>query len=882
LALAFGLSLLAVASAVRAEPRGGGPGPGPGPVPRPPAASGGERVVLIAGETTAVTLAGPEALSVSDLQVVGPGGKALPGVRVVLGPAQGAAGRKAQVAVPATAEPGFDYRFASVVGRRRVELPHRVAVAMRAKQAESAAASKNADRAAALQTLARGGFRDPKEPAPEADEALLALAPGALADKPALRHALATRAFGERELPALERLAGDPDPQIRVPAIRAVAAMRSASARAAIVRLYRGARDPRVRADVLRAAYPRSADDPVASLLAEEAAAGRIPGSLRSTTGVRLATVAAGARGGGGLQAGRFPADVQSAFAAATQRIRAARPTRRLTAPRTIDLRRVDERPRIADVFDPSRRALEPGAFRAYRVSPSGRAVAVDAANPGGYHRQVYVVPAGYTSDRAQAFVDDALELIEGMGTCGQGVFTDVYREAIVYLVHWLPGGALGTNDVNFRARIYDHPVRAGQLGFTLRNESLADQADAFRAQRLPSFAPIAAFVIYDFDNPDDLRMIPNAVLPTMMIPVLRGHTVRDYGIVRMNRLAAKRSRSVTIAAHELAHGAMNFADEYSESSLDGQNIRDFDALTSLLLLDSSWGLGGALQNLFFGNFDFRLSECLAENAWDNVSLRDEPKRVGGGGPSFDVEGGMFFPEGTWHESGSSLMGNEGDISETDAHPSSHDADLRCAFLGQAPARSNYRIRAAGPTVEWSPNWGAEATLLLMDGDKHHRWHPTKKYEVQLQYKELVWSSCPARWPDGSAVRDFGGNPVYYPCLKEETRTKEKTFDDVDLRTVNLKNTLVSGLGWAVLGILDGMGIDSLDLEDQGYGTINVDFTVDEVLDSALPALEWPVPYQDVKVNLPNALTSYKWRFKTYNGTHWSAWTSWQPLHRAL
>lgn len=495
--------------------------------------------------------------------------------------------------------------------------------------------------------------------------------------------------------------------------------------------------------------------------------------------------------------------------------------------------------------------APEAEGYIALRVNAAGRAEAVGAdvlAQPERY-RQVYIVAAGYTAGESQRFTDDVVSLVEGMGNLGRGVFTDVYRERIVYIAQWTPGPALGAGEpARFGAGLFMHPVRAGHVGLSHDTAELATTLDRFKSERLGTFAPLCAFILYNHDNPEGRAIIASAVLPTMMIHDLRDRAVRGYGVARMTRLGAHNGPDALVAAHELGHGALNWCDEYSERALRGRHIRDLDPLTPLLLMDgSAMGRRLALGTLT-RTIDLRLSEGLAANGWDNVALG----RRGPGGLAFGAAGGMFFPRGTWHEDPASLMRTTGRaMNPRDAHPESHKRSLRMAFEGAGPQRPNDRLRAAGPSTAVFPITGPRASVWLMDADKHHRWQPTVRYEVEV------------RWTDpreGAQTRTFMGEP--------------------DLLTVDLHRSLLTRAGGWALGLARALGVRELDLHRAGGGRINLDFSIRDVVQSALPARHWPLPYQSVRVELPLARTTYRWRFRTFNGAQWSDWTPWTTLRR--
>jgi hypothetical protein len=136
---------------------------------------------------------------------------------------------------------------------------------------------------------------------------------------------------------------------------------------------------------------------------------------------------------------------------------------------------------------------------------------------------------------------------------------------------------------------------------------------------------------------------------------------------------------------------------------------------------------------------------------------------------------------------------------------------------------------------------------MLHDADKHHRWHPTKEYEVEVGWYEKEWKTC------------FVPNSSFsYPCWIDTWKSYTKKVTP-QLRLVDLGKLLSNPTVAQVLYLL---GVDNVS--------------------AALPTLKWPVPYQEVDVSVPNLFQTYYWRFRTNNGPRWSEWTGYSNFRRVL
>jgi hypothetical protein len=532
--------------------------------------------------------------------------------------------------------------------------------------------------------------------------------------------------------------------------------------------------------------------------------------------------------------------------------------------------------PRLATAIGRLKGKIKPGDWFAVKVTAQGDvmpATSQELANPGQY-RQVFIVPTGYQDADTDRFISDFHVMIQKMGTQSDRVYTAEYRARIVYIAQWLPGGALGSAQPNFGASLFNHPVRGGK-GLTLSQSKVFKAVDTFKQTKLPAFAPLAAMVLFNYDGGDTTA---SASPPTYLLPSQRFFEVKHYGIVRISRYDALYDAYRPM--HELAHAALNFLDEYTEAVLRDANLTTLDALTPALLLDGTWGGWVSAVTDLFGIYDVRLSECLADNGNDNVSLRFVPATVGASKEVYPIEGGAFFGHGTFRASGNNIMAGF-DGPKGSAFGFDHSAPQRQVIhqVFEAPHRAgrpNDRLRNAGPLRDWLPQFGNKVHLLLFDADHNHRWHPTTQYEVEVGFNETVWKVCYVKDAQGKDLL-IAGQRVPYPCPDDVWHSSVKAVQPSP-RTVDLRKCFAAQTAGLMQSVLTGLGVDSI---EAGGGSINLSaMTVDQLLQQTLPTVTWPAPYQDVEVDAPNPLTTYYWRFRTYNGTLWSDWTSWGHFQR--
>src|SRR5258707_11259483 len=154
------------------------------------------------------------------------------------------------------------------------------------------------------------------------------------------------------------------------------------------------------------------------------------------------------------------------------------------------------------------------------------------------------------------------------------------------------------------------------------------------------------------------------------------------------------------------------------------------------------------------------------------------------------------------------------------------------------------------------------------DGDKNHHFQPTRSYTVQVGWYERNWRTCWAVF-------------VPYPCYDDVWRTAQTNVAPT-ARSLDLKVSSLCGLANLAQGALCGVGISEVPKPD-GSGSFRLcDQDLNPIADNFLPTVKFTVPYQDVEVPASQWLTTYWWRFSTYNGVVSSGWTGWSSFYRSL
>lgn len=471
--------------------------------------------------------------------------------------------------------------------------------------------------------------------------------------------------------------------------------------------------------------------------------------------------------------------------------------------------------------------------------------------------KQILVLPAGFRSDEDWLFHAELSRLARGLGQLEDAVYTRRYRDQLLFVGYWLPGGELGSPESRFGAAIAPHPIRG--LALTVELDQVKSAVQEFQSLVQPLADPFAVTVLF---NTLAVDATPNASPPTFL--------GAPYGIAKLTRGDLNGDY---VPAHELGHAALNWADEYIEPGLENMSIKSLDYLTPLAVFKKGFGGWTALIANALGVYDYRISEILASSGLDNIDTTRHPSRVDTPGYTpneYEYEGGMFFGLGTFHDRGKNLMGGDGkgdDDGFDFNHSGSQNEVLREAFETPGTAyRPNDRLRNAGPLTNWPSAWGSRTHLMLFDADKRHRFHPTRGYDVQVGWYDRDWKTC---WR--------GIFP--YPCHIDRWVTAQKRVLP-EPRTLSLKASRMYGVLSLLQNALCDLGVTNYKTGDT---TIELCQAPLDVLASRfLPTFEFPLPYQDVSVPASQWFTRYYWRFRTDNGTWRSGWTGWASFYRYL
>lgn len=475
-----------------------------------------------------------------------------------------------------------------------------------------------------------------------------------------------------------------------------------------------------------------------------------------------------------------------------------------------------------------------------------------DMANP--YYRQILILPSGFAESERADFWTEFDKIRSQMATAGN-VWSTQYRNKILWVGYFIPGGALNTPTANFGAAVLTHPVRGYAL--SLSQDQVRSKVAEIKAGSLPNLSPLGVGVLF---NSFQDGITANASPPSF--------TRTPYGIAKFNRLDLA---SPYITTHELAHASMNFLDEYMEPGFQEVSIRQLDLLTPLVLFDGSWGGFVAAIGDLFSVYDYNISEVLANNGNVNIALSPWPQTTGTGGQWFGYEGGMFFGRGTFHVPGNNLMDSNRDKRHDDDGfaydtTAAQQQVIDTAFNGNYAYRANDRLRNAGPRDGWPLSFGSTTTVMMFDGDKNHQFHPTQYYGVQVGWYERIWDTC---W----------WGPFPYPCYHDDWRTAQKTVWP-SVRYVDLRNTAAYGLAGMVQDVLCAVGVTEIKNGDGNFKLCDQD--IDQISGAFLPTLRFFMPYQSTTVPASQWFTTYWWRFYTYNGTWNSYYTGWSSFYRSL
>ena len=482
-----------------------------------------------------------------------------------------------------------------------------------------------------------------------------------------------------------------------------------------------------------------------------------------------------------------------------------------------------------------------------------------ELANP--WYKQVFVTGSGFAEAERNDFWTEFDRIIDFMTGGGAGnTWSAQQRDRLLFVGYFVAGGPLGASDAAFGGKIAAHPIRG--YATSLSQQAVYDKIAQIAASDIPNLRPFTAGVLFNtFQTP----VTANAAPPSFV--------QRTFGVAKFTRQDLN-ERGTYITTHELAHAGLNFLDEYVEHGFADLSIRQLDALTPLALFDWTWGgFVRAISDLL-GIYDYNISEILAANGNDNITLGRWPATVytpGYGGEDYVYEGGMFFGRGTWHMAGDNLMNGNyvvrgpGDGSAL-AHSPSQQRVINTAFWGGA-GRPNDRLRNAGPR-KWPVTFGDSTHVMLYDADKNHHFQPTRSYAVQVGWYERNWKTCWAGF-------------IPYPCYDDVWRTAQ-TYVTPTARALDLKVSSLYGLANLTQGALCAVGISEVPKPD-GSGSFRLcDQDLNTIADNFLPTVKFTVPYQDVEVPASQWLTTYWWRFSTYNGVVNSGWTGWSSFYRSL
>lgn len=478
------------------------------------------------------------------------------------------------------------------------------------------------------------------------------------------------------------------------------------------------------------------------------------------------------------------------------------------------------------------------------------------------WYKQVLILPAGFTeADRDAFFADfDRTVALISTDTSAASSWSVQKRTQTLYVGYFFAGGALGTSSALFGAKVAPHPIRGFAL--SLSQAAVYGKVDWIRWYGgLPELSPLGAAVLFNtFQTP----ITANASPPSLVN--------RSFGVAKYSRQDLN-ERGAYVPSHELAHAGLNFLDEYVEAGFQDLSIKQIDLATPLVLFDGSWGgFVSAISDLL-GVYDYNISDVLAHNGNDNIATSRYPTSVytpGYWGQDYAYEGGMFFGRGTWHQAGNNLMNSNFVMRAWDdgfafAHSGSQQQVINDAFNGTT-SRPNDRLRTAGPKNGWPLAFGSTTTVMLADADKHHQFHPTQSYLVQVGWYERVWRTC---W----------WGPFPYACYDDLWRTAEKQVFS-EWRAIDLKLSSAYGLAKLAQKLACAAGVNEV---SSGGGTIRLcDQDLGTMADAFLPTIKFPVPYQSVGVPASQWFTTYWWRFGAYNGTVQSGYTGWSSFYRSF
>jgi hypothetical protein len=475
------------------------------------------------------------------------------------------------------------------------------------------------------------------------------------------------------------------------------------------------------------------------------------------------------------------------------------------------------------------------------------------------YYKQILFFPAGFADSERDTWwseFDRTNTLMTG-GDAGD-VWSVRKKSQLLFIGYFLASAPINDPNAIFGASIPRHPVRGWAT--SLRQDDVYAKVEQLKGE-IPGLNPIGVGVLF---NSFQTGVTANAGPPNFV--------QKAYGIAKWTRNDLN-ERGPYLPCHELGHAAISFLDEYIEAGFENLNIRSVDVLTPTVIFDFTWsGFWTALSNAL-GIYSYKISEVLANNGNDNITLSPWPSTVnttGYTGENYAYEHGMFFGLGTFHQRGKNLMnGNNGARGPDDGFAFSHSQGqgrtIDTAFDGWA-RRPNDRLRTAGPINGWPLSLGSTTHVLLHDGDKNNHWQPTASYTVQVGWYERHWHTC---W--------WGFIP--YPCHDDVWSTAQRSVNP-SVRSIDLKISFAFGLANIVQQIACGVGYTEY---KNGDNTIRLcDANLDTLASQFLPTLKFPMPYQDADVPASQWMTTYWWRFGTINKNWGSGYTGWSSFFRSL
>jgi hypothetical protein len=469
-------------------------------------------------------------------------------------------------------------------------------------------------------------------------------------------------------------------------------------------------------------------------------------------------------------------------------------------------------------------------------------------------YRQILVIPAGYGTNDNALFMSDFNNLFKSFfGTLTPASNPHPLYNQIgnfIFIADWLPGGALGTPTVNFGAAIETQPIRQNELNMAINNTAVEAEVANFKANYYSQSVPWEVVVLYKstayWGGPAGNSVGANTAPSSFL------H--QPYGIVKLTSGEAAQAAPNYVVVHEMSHGGLNFLDEYTESTFNGMSITELDAVTFL-----TQGFTGAID-LLLGIYDMKISEILAANGNDNVDVTEYPSRVGTPGALvYAAQGGFFFPLGAWHYNEPNIMWGTTNFNHS---ASQYQVVQEALVAPRTPPRPNDRIRIAGPFPLLNTLNGSDTNLLMYDGDKNHRYHPTQSYDVQIGFYNRVWCGI------------FCGYNDVWTVIEKNVAPQANT--------IQLNNTELWYLANLAQDLACQISGGSLNIGQNGETTNLCSINLASASASFLPSMTFWTPYQSVDMPLPQWMSQYWWRFRTNNGTQLSNFTGWNSFNRAF